>query len=241
MKKTKSIKLENDAFGQMLWAHQKGNAVTEIWERDDGYIWASSNSINKYFLEYDNWAEHEKIAMEFVKGTVLDIGCGAGRHALYLQKRGFDVIGIDNSPLAIKVSKLRGLKKAEVMSMEYMNFKTNSFGTIIMMGNNFSLFENYKKARRMLKRLHNITCKNACLIAETCDPYKINNPSYLEYYESNKKRGRMSGQFKGRERFEKYISPWFDWLMASKEEMEGILNGLIGKLKNTSNQKMHNT
>jgi cyclopropane fatty-acyl-phospholipid synthase-like methyltransferase len=39
----------------------------------------------------------EKKSMGYVKGrTVLDIGCGPGRHALYLQnERGFDVLGID--------------------------------------------------------------------------------------------------------------------------------------------------
>jgi ubiquinone/menaquinone biosynthesis C-methylase UbiE len=37
--------------------------------------------------------------MKYVKGRrVLDIGCGVGRHALYLQneeRQGFDVLGID--------------------------------------------------------------------------------------------------------------------------------------------------
>ena len=68
-----------------------------------------------YFSEYENWHTIEKKAMVFVKGKVLDIGCGVGRHSLYLQKKGFDVLGIDNSPLAIKVSKLRGVKKTKIM------------------------------------------------------------------------------------------------------------------------------
>ena len=227
----KKRKLEDDAFGQMLWAYYKGKEVFEIWERDDGYISASSSAVKKYFSEYVNWAQHEKRAMEFVKGRVLDIGCGAGRHSLYLQKRGFDVLGIDNSPLAIEICKLRGLKKANVMPIENMNFKPSSFDTIIMMGNNFSLFSSFKKARRLLNRFHKMTSSNALIVAETRDPYKTDNPAYLEYYESNKKRGRMSGQLKGRVRFEKYVSEWFDWLMVSKEEMEEILNETGWKVK----------
>jgi len=218
------VKLEEDAFGQMLWAYYKGKDVSEIWERDDGYISASSSAVRKYFSEYVNWAQHEKRAMESVKGRVLDIGCGAGRHSLHLQKRGFDVLGIDSSPLAIKICRLRGLKKATVVPIEYMNFKPNSFDTIIMMGNNFSLFGGFKKARRLLKRFHRMTSPDALIIAETRDPYKTDNPAYLEYYELNKRRGRMSGQLRGRVRFEKYVSEWFDWLMVSKEEMEEILS-----------------
>jgi 2-polyprenyl-3-methyl-5-hydroxy-6-metoxy-1,4-benzoquinol methylase len=85
--------------------------------------------------------------MEFVKGRVLDIGCGAGRHSLYLQKRGFDVLGIDSSPLAIKVCKLRGLKQAKVMSIEELNFKPNSFDSVITLGSNFGLFGSFEKAK----------------------------------------------------------------------------------------------
>jgi len=44
---------------------------------------------------YEEWAPYEKEAMEFVKGRVLDARCGADRHSLYLQEKGFDVLGMD--------------------------------------------------------------------------------------------------------------------------------------------------
>jgi len=224
------MKPEEDAYGQEIWAYYKGRESFEIVERDDGYI-STSTWLKIYFSEYEEWSLHEKGAMEFVKGKVLDIGCGAARHSLYLQKSGFDVLGIDNSPLAIKVCKLRGLKKAKVMSIEDINFKPNSFDTVIMMGNNFGLFGSFKKARRLLKRFHKMTSENALIIAETLDPYKTDNPAHLEYHEFSKKRGRMSGQVRIRVRFEKYATKWFDYLFVSKEEMEEILKGTGWKIK----------
>ena len=226
---------EHDAFGQMLWAYYKGREVFEIWERNDGYITVALPKT--YFSEYETWFLHEKKALEFVKGRVLDVGCGAGRHSLYLQKKGFDVLGIDNSSLAIKISKLRGLKKAKVTPIENANFKRNSFDTIVMMGNNFSLFGSFKKAQRLFKKFHKMTSKNALIIPETGDPYKTDNPAYLEYYELNKKKGRMSGQLRGRIRFEKYAGKWFDWLMVSKEEMKEILDGTGWRVKEFINSK----
>lgn len=224
------MKPAEDAYGQEIWAYYNGREVFEIVERDDGYIDATHGP-KIYFSEYEDWHPLEKKAMELVKGRVLDIGCGAGRHSLYLQKRGFDVLGIDNSPLAIKVCKLRGLKKAEVMSIEDVNFKPNSFDTIIMMGNNFGLFGSFKKARRLLKRFYKMTSENALIIAETRDPYKTDNPAHLEYQEFNRKKGRMSGQLRLRVRFGKYATKWFDYLIVSKEEMEKILNGTGWKVK----------
>jgi len=88
-----------------------------------------------YFSEYRQWSPLEKRAIKLARGRILDVGCGAGRHALYLQSKNFDVTGIDNSPGAIKVCKLRGLTKAIVRPIsEVDKFKPASFDTILMMG-----------------------------------------------------------------------------------------------------------
>jgi 2-polyprenyl-3-methyl-5-hydroxy-6-metoxy-1,4-benzoquinol methylase len=105
------MKPNEDAFGQLIWAYYNGDRSFEKVERDDGYFDLSGGA-KDYFSNYDDWTVHVKKAMKYVEGRVLDIGCGAGRHSLYLKNKGFDVLGIDNSPLAIKVSRLRGLKKS---------------------------------------------------------------------------------------------------------------------------------
>jgi SAM-dependent methyltransferase len=155
---------------------------------------------------------------------VLDIGCGAGRHSLYLQKKGLDVLGIDKSPLAVKVCRLRGVKKAKVMPIEDIDFKPNSFDTIIMMGGNFGLFGSFKKARRLLKRFYGMTSDDRPIIAEAVDPYGTDNPAQLKYYDINRKRGKLSGQWRIRMRFKNFVTKWFDYLHVSKEEMKRILD-----------------
>jgi SAM-dependent methyltransferase len=225
------MKPSKDAYGQELWAYFLKRESFEIIERDDGYFEAW-NGPKKYFSEYKDWPSHEKKAIEFVKGRVLDIGCGAGRHALYLQKKGFDVVGIDKSPLAIKICRLRGLKKAKIMSINQVNkFKPNSFDTIIMMGNNFGLFGNFKRAKLLLKKFYKITSPKALIIAETTNPYKTDNPAHFAYHKLNKKKGRMAGQVRIRIRFGKYVGEWFDYLLVSKKEMKEILNGTGWRIK----------
>ncbi|MFO7903447.1 MAG: class I SAM-dependent methyltransferase [Pirellulaceae bacterium] len=42
----------------------------------------------------------------------LDVGCGAGNHAVYLASKGFDVTGVDVSPSAIKLARQNARKNS---------------------------------------------------------------------------------------------------------------------------------
>jgi SAM-dependent methyltransferase len=220
------MKEDNDAFGAELMAVYRGaDNQFEIVERDDHFI-SVSTWPPRYFSDYAKWSKREKQAIRLVKGRVLDIGCGAGRHGLYLQKKGFDVTGIDNSPGAIKVCKLRGYRKVKLMSVtEIHQFKPQSFDTAIMMGNNFGLFGGYDQARRLLKDMHRITSHNGRIIAEASDPYRTTDRLHLGYHRLNRKRGRMGGQLRIRLRHAKIIGEWFDYLFVSQTEMREILVG----------------
>lgn len=219
------MKITQDAYGQQLLAQHNGQTATvEIIEREDRFIDTGSEP-GLYFRDYKQWSPLERQAIKAAKGRVLDIGCGAGRHSLYLQQKGFDVTGIDISPGAVKVCKLRGLRKAFVRPItEVGKFKPDSFDTVLMLGNNFGLFGSAKGAKLRLKNLYRISSPDALIIAGTRNPYKTNNLNHLQYLRLNKKRGRMSGQIRIRARFERTIGPWFDYLFVSPEEMEDVLS-----------------
>ena len=109
------------------------------------------------------------------------MGCGAGKHALYLRKR-LDVTRIDVSPLAVKICRLRGLRKTQVLSLEQIDkFPVSSADTVIMMGNNFGLFGGFPKAKILLRKLLRIMSPDALIIAVTTDPYQTKN-SYHRCY-----------------------------------------------------------
>jgi SAM-dependent methyltransferase len=109
------MKAGHDAYGQEIWNCYKGNSTYEIVEREDGLI--DIGSALPYFQERDQWLIHEREAIQRAHAGVLDVGCGAGRVALHLQQSGYKVLAIDNSPLAVKVAKLRGVKAARVLSI----------------------------------------------------------------------------------------------------------------------------
>jgi SAM-dependent methyltransferase len=202
----------------------KGDGI-EMVERDDGFINAFAGGA-AYLSQFKDWPAHQKAAMRFAKGRVLDIGCGGGRHSLYLQKKGHQVVGVDISPLAIRVCKLRGLKETHLLSITQLGPGLGKFDTILMLGNNFGLFANRAQARSLLRRFLKLTNPGARIIAETLDIYKRPvYPLHLRYHALNRRRGRMPGQIKIRVRYRNLATPWFDYLLVSKREMREILDG----------------
>ncbi|HEY0460911.1 MAG TPA: class I SAM-dependent methyltransferase [Pyrinomonadaceae bacterium] len=232
------MKAEQDAYGRQLLAQYNAQTPTvEIIERDDNYIDTGSHA-GLYFTEYAEWSELEKQAISRARGRILDIGCGAGRHSLYLQAEGFDATGIDNSPGAIKVCKLRGLKKALVRPIgEIDKFRVDSFDTILMLGNNFGLFGDAENARLILEKMSRITASEAQIIAGTRNPYVTDKKEHLEYLRFNQRRGRMAGQIRFRIRYGKAVSEWFDYLFVSPDEMRKILKKTDWQVKEFLNSE----
>ena len=225
LKGSKMLTDIQDAYGHLLSDYHNGRENVEIVEREDGFIDVSRLGPFNYFAEYEDWAEHQKLGIQDAVGRVLDIGCGAGRHCLYLQKQGHDVLGTDISPLAIQICEHRGLKNSLVTPITQLSAKIGIFDTILMMGHNFGLVGSFKRARWLLRRFAAMTNHTAKIIAETHDPYQTEEPCHLVYHQFNRDRGRMGGQLRLRIRYRQYTTPWFDYLFVSKPEMEDILEG----------------
>jgi SAM-dependent methyltransferase len=226
------IPSHRDAYGHQMWAFLTGGPSVEVVERDDGFVSVAPGN-PYYFADVGQWPATERQAIQLARGrTALDVGCGAGRVALCLQRRGFRVTAIDNSPLVIRTAKARGVKDARVLPFEEIGrLRSGSLDTIVMFGNNFGLFGSRARARALLKQLHRITRDRAVLLAQSLDPHKTTEPAHLRYGRRNQRRGRMPGQIRIRVRFHEWIGPWFDYLLVSPSEMSAIVEGTGWKVE----------
>ena len=85
-------------------------------------------------------ADMPKVVRLFKKNKVkriLDLGCGTGRHVVYLAKKGFDVYGLDESKTGIKIAK-EWLKKENLTAgfklanhYDVLPYKDNFFDAIV--------------------------------------------------------------------------------------------------------------
>lgn len=111
----------------------------------------------KYFLEKQSEELTEKqvdfIARFFSKDSrLLDAGCGIGRHSIKLGERGFDVLGVDSSPLYVDIArkkiKEKNLKnvRCEVLDLRDMHFE-NIFNGVLSMWSSFGYFDDKTNER----------------------------------------------------------------------------------------------
>jgi SAM-dependent methyltransferase len=214
-----------DAYGRLILDHLEGRPAIEIVERDDGFITASRFGPEVYFAPLRRWPKPERAASRFVRGRVLDVGCGAGRVAIELQGRGHEVVGIDVSPLALQVARRRGAKDVRELAVTQIGPELGLFDTLVMFGNNCGLFGSRRRAPWLLRRFRSVTRPGARILATSTDPYTTDNPDHLVYHERNRRRGRMPGQLRLRIRHGPYRTSWFDYLLASPDELGELVAG----------------
>jgi SAM-dependent methyltransferase len=219
------MKSGDDAFGQALMDWARGGTDPEIYERDDGFIDIGAGH-ELFLAERPDWPSSERQAMRYVRGRVIDVGCGAGRVALYLQQREFDVVALDSSPLAARVSRMRGVRKTWCTPIESLTKSVGSFDTVVLFGNNFGILGCPNRLRSVLTEWAERMAPGARILAQSTNPYCGGAPALdRSQYLRNKELGLMPGQCRLRVRYRNLATPWFQWLFVSRDEMRLLLRG----------------
>jgi len=216
---------DQDAYGRLILDYLEEGEGTEVVERVDGFIDAGMYGPAAYFAPFRRWPRAERHALRLARGRVLDVGCGAGRVGLELQDRGHEVVGIDLSPLAVDVSRRRGVRDVRELAVIQVGRELGMFDTIVMFGNNVGLMGSRRRAPWLLRRFRGVTNERARILAESVNPYQTDKPEHLAFHERNRRSGRMAGQLRIRIRHGSYATPWFDYLLVSPEEMAELAEG----------------
>jgi SAM-dependent methyltransferase len=212
---------EQDAFGRQLQDELDGTSREATLERDDG-VSGPSMAAAVFFRPYAEWEPPERQVFESSRGRVLDVGCGAGRHSLEAQRRGSDVVAIDISPGAVAVSRARGVRDVRLLSLDAVDAHLGRFDTVLMLCGNAGLAGTREGTVAWLRRMLDGTTRDARVILDTVDPYDDDDPVEQAYLAQNAARGRMPGQVRIRIRYRERVTPWFDLLLLSAAELEGV-------------------
>lgn len=125
-----------DIFGKALLDYQKGND----WEDIKTYSSVAGEDVMPLpylFRSFDEMPLLEQQALKLCRGSVLDIGCGAGPHSLWLQNNGFEVMALDTSKKAVEVSRLQGIEKT--VHSDILQYSGTTFDTLLLLMNGIGI------------------------------------------------------------------------------------------------------
>ena len=108
----------------------------------------------------------EQKALQLSGGKILDIGCGAGSHSLYLQDKAFEIKSIDISKGAIEVCRSRGVKNAHLLDILD---ETETFDTILLLMNGTGIFKSLDKVSIYLKHLRSLLNAGGQILLDSSD------------------------------------------------------------------------
>ncbi len=183
--------------------------------------------VSYLFRDFDDMPILERRALAMSNGKILDVGCGAGSHSLYLQNIKLDVTAIDISPNAIEACRLRGLKS--VVLADVMDFE-GSFDTILLMMNGTGICGSIEKTVPFFKKLKSLLNAGGQILVDSSDIiYMFDEDEILQKLENSEYYGQLtfSITYKGEK------GEPFDWLyldfatLEKKAELAGLKCELI--------------
>ena len=154
-----------DLFGKALLDYQNGkyseDIITSTNISDEDEL-----PLPYLFRYFKTMPKLEQKALKLAKGNILDVGCGAGSHSLYLQKKGFKVKAIDISLGAVEVAKQRGVLNTEVKAALD---ETETFDTILLLMNGTGIFQEMSQVSKHLKHLKSLLKPNGQILIDSSD------------------------------------------------------------------------
>ncbi|MGL5787633.1 MAG: class I SAM-dependent methyltransferase [Bacteroidales bacterium] len=164
MSKTKYT-VDPDAYGKGLlaWFNGDRNARFNVWsDIAETEKW----DISIFFRDYEEMPDVEIEALKHCKGRVLDVGAGAGSHALYLQDQGLDVVALDLSEGATEVMTRRGVK--QVTTRNFFDFYSDEkFDTLLMLMNGIGIVEKVKNLPNFFQKAKELLSPNGSVIVDS--------------------------------------------------------------------------
>lgn len=201
-----------DIFGQALFDHYKQNGKHKLWINNT-YGPKEEMPLDVYFRNAEEMPDLELIAITNCNGKVLDIGAGAGSHALILQGKGFDVTAMDISGLAVTIMQQRGVGHA--FEADIFTYSREKYDTLLLMMNGIGLCGSIQQLRLFLQHTKTLLKTGGQLLFDSSDIaylYEDKLPDSESYY------GELSYQYE----YKGQKTDWFKWLYIDSEKLKAV-------------------
>ena len=174
--------MNRDVYGEALYDFQELGELKEPLLLHSSYGDIEEMPVEVFFREEDDIPDLEYIALSLCDGKVLDVGAGAGVHALYLQSKGFDVDAMEISETACKIMEKRGVKN--VIHADFFKFKEKKYDTLLFLMNGIGISGTIEGFRELLIHSKELLTERGQLLFDSSnisylyDEYRIQRPDH---------------------------------------------------------------
>jgi len=202
-----------DVFGQAILDYSNGDEkqviITETNISEPDVL-----AVSYLFRSYNEMPALEQKAIALAKGTILDVGCGAGSHALYLQNSlAKEVLALDASEGAITVCKKRGIEQTICTTIQ--DYKEKEFDTVLLLMNGIGLAQKRENLLDFLLHLKTLMKPNGQLLLDSSDIAYMYDSTDLDELET------YYGTLKFTISYKTYIET-FDWLFVDFDTLKQV-------------------
>jgi SAM-dependent methyltransferase len=202
----------NDVLGQAIYDHYHQDNPGQLWIHNQ-YGPKEEMPVETFFRTGEDMSDIELLALNQCKGRVLDIGAGAGSHALLLQDNNIDVTAIDISPLAVQIMQTRGVNRA--FKADIYTYNADRFDTLLLLMNGIGLAGTLDGLKRLLMHLRTSLNDGGQVLFDSSDVAYVYEESSLP---SDKYYGEIPYQYQ----YKKLKTDWFNWLYVDKSALQDI-------------------
>jgi predicted O-methyltransferase YrrM len=199
----------NDLHGQAILDFYKGNHESTLLLHNS-YGEPEEMPVEVFFREEEDFSTLEHLALIECKGKVLDLGAGAGAHALVLQARGFDVTAIENSSGCAEVMEQSGVEKVVLQDFQKHRAK---YDTILVLMNGLGLAGKLKLVPDFLTKCMTLLNPDGQILIDSSDI------SYL-YEDGLDKPSGYYGEVRYSYEYKDQKGEWFDWVYVDQETLK---------------------
>ncbi|MES2545875.1 MAG: class I SAM-dependent methyltransferase [Bacteroidota bacterium] len=160
-----------DIFGKAILDYQTNNSPEDLIT-ETSISEADEMPVSYLFRSFLEMPSIEQKAMNLSYGKILDVGCGAGSHSLFLQnEKKLDVTAIDISENAIATCLLRGITNAKPINVLELDSENpqNKFDTILLLMNGTGIFGKLNEVSKYLQKLKNLLHPNGQILIDSSD------------------------------------------------------------------------
>ncbi|RIV72079.1 class I SAM-dependent methyltransferase [Flagellimonas aequoris] len=213
-----------DVLGKAVMDFQQGNYTEDI-KTFSSLDEEDVIPVPYLFRDFKEMPKVEQKALKLAKGKILDIGCGAGSHALHLQNKGFDVTAVDNSEGCITVAKERGVQKAVLSNI--LDYSEETFDTLLLLMNGIGLAGTLSNLTAFLQHLASLLRPNGQILLDSSDIiYMFDEDEDGGYWIPN--NGKYYGEVTFTMQYKGLKSEPFDWIYLDYNTLQNACwaNGL---------------